>query len=87
MPNVFTPNNDGVNDNFVPIKYKGISKANLIIYNRWGEKVFTTDDLTQGWNGTYKNNNSAEGTYYWMVQYTTISNETKQLKGYLTLIK
>ena len=87
MPNVFTPNNDGVNDNFVPIKYKGISNANLVIYNRWGQKVFNTDDFMLGWNGTYKDNNCAAGTYFWIVQYTTILNETKELKGHLTLIK
>jgi large repetitive protein len=87
MPNVFTPNNDGVNDNFIPIKYKGISNANLVIYNRWGQKVFNTDDFMLGWNGTYKDNNCAAGTYFWMVQYTTNFNETKELKGHLTLIK
>jgi gliding motility-associated-like protein len=87
LPNVFTPNNDGVNDNFIPSKYKGISKANLIIYNRWGEKLFYTDNLILGWNGSYKDNNCSDGTYFWIVQYTTIMNESKELKGVLTLIK
>jgi gliding motility-associated-like protein len=86
LPNVFTPNNDGVNDNFIPIKYKGISKANLIIYNRWGEKLFYADNLMLGWNGSYKDNNCSDGTYFWIVQYTTIMDESKELKGVLTLI-
>ncbi|HLG35901.1 MAG TPA: gliding motility-associated C-terminal domain-containing protein [Bacteroidia bacterium] len=87
LPNVFTPNNDGVNDNFIPIKYNGITKANLIIYNRWGDILFYTDNLLIGWNGSYKDNNCSDGTYFWIVQYTTMSNESKELKGFLTLIK
>ena len=87
LPNVFSPNCDGTNDNFIPIKYKGISQANLIIYNRWGEKLFSTNDLGLGWNGSYKNCTCSDGTYFWIVQYTTITNESKELKGFITLIK
>lgn len=87
LPNIFTPNNDGTNDNFIPIKYNGISKANLNIYNRWGEKLFYTDNLLLGWNGNYNENICSERTYFWVVQYTTITNESKNLKGFVTLEK
>lgn len=87
MPNVFTPNYDGLNDIFVPAKYRGIAKATIRIFNRWGEEVFFSEDLMTGWNGTYKDNTCSDGTYFWIVQYTTSMNETKELKGFLMLTK
>jgi gliding motility-associated-like protein len=87
MPNVFTPNGDGSNDNFIPIKYEGIYSANLVIFNRWGEKVFSTDNLVKGWNGNLNNNICSDGTYYWIVTCMTVANESKELHGCLTLIR
>lgn len=87
LPNVFTPNNDGINDNFIPTLYKGVSNGTLRIFNRWGQELLYTDNLLQGWNGYYKGDICSDGTYYWIVQYTTITNELQELKGFLTLIK
>lgn len=87
LPNVFTPNNDGLNDTFNPVKYKEILKANLVIYNRWGQKIFYTDKLMNGWDGTYNNNICSEGIYFWVVEYITMTNEAAELQGFLTLIK
>jgi gliding motility-associated-like protein len=87
FPNVFTPNNDGMNDNFIPIKYKGVSNANLSIYNRWGVQIFYTENLRIGWNGFHNSSICSEGIYYWIVQYTSVTNESKDLKGFLTLLK
>jgi gliding motility-associated-like protein len=86
FPNVFTPNGDGINDDFIPKKYNGVLKANLTIYNRWGKKLFYTDNPI-AWNGYHKGNICSDGTYFWIVQYTTITNESKSIKGFLTLIK
>ncbi|MGZ4034948.1 MAG: T9SS type B sorting domain-containing protein [Bacteroidia bacterium] len=87
FPNIFTPNDDGSNDNFIPIKYKEIITGTLKIYNRWGEEVYYTDNLMQGWNGYYKNNVCSDGTYFWIAEYTACTNETKRSKGFLTLLK
>lgn len=87
IPNVITPNNDGFNDHFVPIKYIGISSAILKIFNRWGKEIFSTDNLLVGWDGYYKNELCTDGTYYWIVQYMTINSESKELKGFLSLMK
>lgn len=45
MPNIFTPNNDGINDLFVPVISIGIVSMNTTIYNRWGNKIFETTEL------------------------------------------
>jgi gliding motility-associated-like protein len=87
LPNVFTPNNDGLNESFIPLKYKGITKADLKIFNKWGVQLFYTDNLQLGWNGYSKGNICSDGTYYWIVEYTTITHESQKLKGFLTLIK
>jgi gliding motility-associated-like protein len=85
MPNVFTPNADGTNDFFKPLDFKGILEATLIIYNRWGLKVFESADAATGWDGTFNGNYCAEGTYYWVLPYTDIFNNSDTLQGFLTL--
>ncbi|MEP7263905.1 MAG: gliding motility-associated C-terminal domain-containing protein, partial [Bacteroidota bacterium] len=85
MPNAFTPNNDGMNDNFFPVKAVGIHKFNLRIYNRWGQNLADTDDIVNGWNGKFKNEYCTSGTYYWIVEYVTIRNENLTIKGSLSL--
>ena len=54
MPNVFTPNGDGLNQVFEPIIIKGLGSARLEIYNRWGEKIYETSDMEKGWDGVYR---------------------------------
>jgi len=87
MPNVFSPNNDGVNDYFYPKEINGINQATLIIYNRWGAKLFETNNILTGWDGKYNGKDCSDGTYFWIIQYTTITNESKTLNGSLTLLK
>jgi gliding motility-associated-like protein len=87
MPNVFTPNNDGVNDYFYPIELKGITHVTLGIYNRWGQKLIETNNILTGWDGKYNGQVCTDGTYFWIIRYTTITNESKVLTGFLTLIK
>ncbi len=66
VPNVFTPNNDGVNDEF---KINGLSnRFSVAIINRWGEKVFQTDKpAIEYWDGNSKMNNCSEGVYYYVI--------------------
>ncbi len=87
MPNIFTPNGDGMNDYFLPKEIQNIEAISLMIYNRWGQKVYETKSLTSGWNGKYNGKESDDGTYYWIVNYSTYSNSTNTAKGYLTLIR
>ncbi len=69
LPNVFTPNGDGINDLFVPIPgYRFIQSIDLRILNRWGQVVFTTHDPEINWDGTDQNSGAklAAGTYYFI---------------------
>ena len=82
VPNVFTPNNDGVNEYFT-VNYKGYKDLNMIIFNRWGNKMFETTNLNVGWDGA----GASEGTYYYIVTGKSINNEPFESKGYLTLLR
>jgi len=85
-PNVFTPNTDGLNENFIPSKIKGIGDAQLMIYSRWGQKVFETNNILEGWNGKINNHSASTGVYYWILEYSNFNNEVKEQKGHVTLI-
>ena len=68
LPNVFTPNNDGINDTFVPIKgVYFVEKIDLTIFNRWGEEVFRTNDPQIRWDGkdNEKHLDCSAGVYYY----------------------
>jgi len=68
LPNVFSPDNDGVNDLFQPFPYDFVEKVDMKIYNRWGELVFETNNPDILWNGKYleTNNDVPDGVYYYL---------------------
>jgi len=80
MPNVFSPNGDGRNDRFIPIGYKG-APGLMEIYNRWGQVVFSTRNLVQGWNGS----GFPDGTYFFIV--TPDMPGADALTGHVTLVR
>ena len=89
MPNSFTPNGDGLNDVFYG-KGFGIKKMEMQIYDRWGEKVFTSTDLNEAWDGTHANKGVKtiqEGVYTWRIKLTNVFGKSKELTGHVTLIK
>lgn len=83
IPNVFTPNNDGSNDVFMPIVSKGITSMTTQVYNRWGNKIFETNNPSIEWQGDMV----SEGTYFWIIYYTTRKGTEDSMKGYVTLLK
>lgn len=87
MPNIFTPNGDGMNDYFVPQEMENIQQANLTIYNRWGVAIQEIKDLNQGWNGTHNQQNCTDGTYFWVITYQGPDQKTKTEKGFVTLTR
>ncbi|MBI3239782.1 MAG: gliding motility-associated C-terminal domain-containing protein, partial [Flavobacteriia bacterium] len=86
VPNVFTPNDDGRNDTFLPVT-RGLKFYTIEIFNRWGQLLFKTKDAEQGWNGTYNGNNCQQDVYVWKITLSTLSGELKEYKGHVTLIR
>lgn len=82
IPNVFTANNDNVND-FFEARSNGIEKFTLTVFNRYGRLVFQSDDVNFRWTGE----NVSPGIYYWSAQYTTCWNKEKSIKGWVQLIR
>ena len=76
VPNAFSPNNDGRNDEFKP--YLGaectISEYQIKIFNRWGALVFESTDPAAGWDGEIKGEPAAQASYLYQIQYTLESN-------------
>ncbi|MGZ3865946.1 MAG: gliding motility-associated C-terminal domain-containing protein, partial [Bacteroidia bacterium] len=86
VPNVFSPNGDGVNDYFF-IKASGFEFAGYTIFNRWGKVMFETDVWNDGWDGKYNEKDVPEGTYYYIVRGKDVIGGKKEIKGYLLLVR
>lgn len=84
IPNSFTPNNDGVNDNFI-ISGNSLPPYNLKIFNRWGQIIFEGNN-TSAWNGKYKNKKASTGEYIYLIKFTDTSFN-KTYKGTVALIR
>lgn len=88
LPTAFSPNGDGVNDGFRILRYLNILKLKeFAIYNRWGERVFSTTDINEGWDGTFRNKEQELGVYVWQV--VAISKDLEEIvkKGNVTLVR
>jgi gliding motility-associated-like protein len=90
VPSAFTPNDDGTNDMFKAIGMD-VKDFSMIIFNRWGEKIFETKDINQGWDGTYKGVPSPVGLYIWQIEANDNNGKTlvtdMQRKGTVGLIR
>ncbi|MBK8700681.1 MAG: gliding motility-associated C-terminal domain-containing protein [Saprospiraceae bacterium] len=90
MPNAFTPNNDGLNDDFRGYGFlDGLINYRMSIWNRWGEQIFETGDPYIGWNGEINNDGqmSPQGVYIYQVDYISPRGEEKKLRGHVTLVR
>lgn len=83
MPNVFTPDGDGVNEQFIPVNIQGVETLNVIILNRWGQQVFESDNLLIEWDAF----DVMDGTYFWMVRYTSSQDEEFVKTGFVQIIR
>lgn len=86
IPNVFSPNGDGVNDVFNVIA-KNITFISMSIYNRWGEQVFVSNELSIGWNGKQKGENVDSGVYFYLIEFKNRAGEKEIRKGDVTLLR
>lgn len=87
IPTAFSPNKDGLNDIFRPLN-KNLTKIAFQIFDRWGEKVFETDEIGEGWDGTFKNVKQDIGVYMWKIEYQLDgSSASKSESGNVTLVR
>lgn len=85
-PTAFTPNGDGLNDTFVPVIncYKSFE---MIIYDRWGEKVFNSNNPDNQWDGTQDNKDVLEGVYFYNLKVMDANNKLSDHNGHVSLIR
>jgi gliding motility-associated-like protein len=87
IPNTFTPNDDGVNDIF-KIRSFVIDELHYFrIYNRWGELMFETKDVNQGWDGTFRGQKLNSGVYVYTAEVVCVNGDVVFLKGNITLLR
>ncbi len=87
IPNAFSPDGDGVNDNFGVLNTSTLQNFSLKIYDRYGHIVFSTQNVTNKWDGKIKGKNMPSGAYTWQITYINSLGYTKWLKGSVLLIR
>ena len=90
LPNVFTPNGDGLNDFFFPrqLLTKGLVSFNMQIYNRWGQEVFSSASLDgRGWDGRFNDVPQPEGVYVYIIDATFKDGQKEHHQGNITLLR
>jgi len=85
IPNAFTPDKDGLNDVFKPVGI-GVTKYHLMIFTRWGDKIFDSTNMNDGWDGTYKGNLCQLSVYVWVLEYESPCSDVKNLRKYGTVM-
>lgn len=90
FPSAFTPNGDGINDGFGPgpkVNLSLVTGYTLMVFNRYGEKVFETNNPLVQWNGTYKGKMLANYSFTWVAKYKYGTRAVQMQKGSLTIIR
>ncbi|MBK8855615.1 MAG: gliding motility-associated C-terminal domain-containing protein [Saprospiraceae bacterium] len=88
MPTAFTPNRDGLNDLYGPVGYFiGMKKYSMMVSNKWGQKIFESNDTGEGWNGNHHGIESPAGVYIYQLQYTEPRGQTFNVKGFFNLLR
>lgn len=87
IPNAFTPNGDYINGVFKP-ELMGVTDYKFYVFDRWGEKIFETNDTKVGWDGTYKGNKCQQDVYVYLIRYKDVVEDGEhQRTGTFTLFR
>ena len=86
IPNIFTPNSDGSNDDF-KILGKGMISTSLHVFDRWGEKIFESNEQEVGWDGTFKGEPLSPGVYFYYAEAEFEDGTNTFEKGNVTLVR
>ncbi len=101
FPNVITPNGDGINDDFIAMEcphvkiddenYKGfidnLIDIHFVVINRWGIKMFESEDVMPLWDGTFNGEAVSTGVYFWIVNYTDSAHQNHEQTGWVEVLK
>lgn len=88
--NVFTPDGDTKNEKFDLNQFAFVAEFHFEVYNRWGKKIFESDDLTNQWDGKINGKDADEGVYFWLASYTsscTADAKPVENKGFVHLLR
>jgi len=86
VPTAFSPNGDGRNDEWGIVDVF-VKTYQILVFSRWGEKVFDSEDKNAEWSSVYKNDNTADNVYIWIAYYTGWDNNNYQQKGNVTIVR
>ncbi len=86
VPNAFTPNGDNINDEF-RVGYRSIESFEISIYDQWGRRVYKSDDITKGWDGTFRGEKASIGAYFYVIKAKGTDGEEYLRKGSISLIR
>ena len=86
IPDIFSPNGDGINDIFF-IRGKGVKSIHLMVYNRWGEKIFETTDINTGWDGTFRGIQLQQSVFVYYLDAFLQTDQRVIKKGDITLVR
>jgi gliding motility-associated-like protein len=86
VPNAFTPNSDQWNQYFQAVTHN-ISSFEMLIFNRWGEIVYTTSTVDHNWDGTYNGFRVPDDVYVWQIKYIDLKGNENILRGHVTVLR
>ena len=86
VPNIFTPNNDSINDLFY-VKATNIVDFNCVIFDRWGLQFYSWSDLKGGWDGKNAGKDATDGTYFYIINATDLNGKDVKRQGSFLLIR
>jgi gliding motility-associated-like protein len=86
VPNAFTPNGDALNDIFTPV-IRGATSYQMLVFNRWGEMVFETNDLANGWDGTFSGVKCQPDAYTWKLSAAKRDTKPEVRTGHVMLVR
>jgi gliding motility-associated-like protein len=87
VPSAFSPNNDGINDEFKFIAVGMKSVDQFTVFNRYGQIVYSSTELMKGWNGRLSGISQPSGTYVWMIKGVDLAGNVHSKKGTVTLVR
>ena len=86
VPNTFTPDDDEFNNTFYAV-INNVSEFQMLIFNRWGEIVFQSENIDQHWTGDYNGHKALDDVYIWKIKYKDLNGINYELIGHITLLR